>query len=138
MSATRNAEGSILLPAPMQLMIGVPAASACMTSASLPAISFVCENVPEGKRAEVLTEEFLVSIFGTSADVAAVTSEDILVVADLSGFSAAAGAYTVPARVLVETSGDVGVSGTYQVRVNIQELTQDEEEESQIDTGETP
>lgn len=110
-----------------------------MTSASVPAVSFVCENVPEGKRAEVLTEELLVSIFGTSADVAAVTSEDILVVADLSGFSAAAGSYTVPARVLVETSGDVGVSGTYQVRVNIQDPSQEtEEEEPPIDTGETP
>ena len=32
----------------------------------------------------------------------------------------------------------LGVSGTYQVRVNIQEPAQDEEEESQIDTGETP
>ena len=37
----------------------------------------------------------MVSIFGTSADVTAVSSEDILVVADLSGFSAAAGNYTV-------------------------------------------
>ena len=82
-----------------------------MITASLPAVSFVCENVPEGKHAEVLTEELMVSIFGTSADVTAVSSEDILVVADLSGFSAAAGNYTVSARVLVETSGDVGVSG---------------------------
>lgn len=109
-----------------------------MITASLPAVSFVCENVPEGKHAEVLTEELMVSIFGTSADVTAVSSEDILVVADLSGFSAAAGNYTVSARVLVETSGDVGVSGTYQVRVNIQDPAQEEEEESQIDTGETP
>ena len=47
--------------------------------------------------------------------------------ADLTDYSAAAGGYTVPARVLVETSGNIGVSGTYQVRVNIRELTEETE-----------
>lgn len=98
-----------------------------MTSASLIASQFVCENVPEGKNAEVLTEELEVVIFGTADDVAAVSGADILVVADLTDYSAAAGGYTVPARVLVETSGDIGVSGTYQVRVNIRELTEENE-----------
>ena len=98
-----------------------------MTAAVLPVSQFVCENVPEGKNAEVLTEELEVTIFGTTEDVAAVTSEDILVVADLTDYSAAAGGYTVPARVVVETSGDIGVTGTYQIRVNIRELTEETE-----------
>ena len=96
-----------------------------MTAAVLPVSQFVCENVPEGKNAEVLTEELEVTIFGTTEDVAAVTSEDILVVADLTDYSAAAGGYTVPARVVVETNGDIGVTGTYQIRVNIRELTEE-------------
>ena len=108
-----------------------------MTSASVPAGRFTCVNVPEGKTAQVLTDELMVRIFGTAADVAAVTGENILVEADLSDFSAAAGSYTVPAKVLVETDGDVGVSGTYQVRVNIQEPPE-ETDEPPIDTGETP
>ena len=98
-----------------------------MTAAVLPVSQFVCENVPEGKNAEVLTEELEVTIFGTTEDVAAVTSEDILVVADLTDYSAAAGGYTVPARVVVETNGDIGVTGTYQIRVNIRELTEETE-----------
>ena len=48
-------------------------------------------------------------------------------VADLTDYSAAAGGYTVPARVVVETSGDIGVTGTYQIRVNIRELTEETE-----------
>ena len=36
MSATRKAEASTLFPAPMQLMMGVPAPWACSTRASLP------------------------------------------------------------------------------------------------------
>ena len=98
-----------------------------MTTATLITSQFVCENVPEGKNAEVLTEELEVTIFGTADDVAAISGEDILVVADLTDYSAAAGGYTVPARVLVETSGNIGVSGTYQVRVNIRELTEETE-----------
>ena len=71
---------------------------------------FQCENVPEGKTAQVVTNQMTVKIFGTEADVAAVTAEDITLVADLSDFSAASGSYTVPVTVKINTSGDVGAS----------------------------
>lgn len=93
-----------------------------MTSAELEADHFQCENVPEGKTAQVVTNQMTVKIFGTEADVAAVTAEDITLVADLSDFSAASGSYTVPVTVKINTSGDVGVSGSYQAQVNIQEM----------------
>ncbi len=83
--------------------------------------NFIFENLPEGKHCEILTAEMTVSIFGTSADVAAVTGENIQVAADLSGFGSANGSYTVPAEIRVRSGGDVGVSGTYQVRVTISE-----------------
>ncbi|MEG1988073.1 MAG: CdaR family protein [Oscillibacter sp.] len=92
-----------------------------MHSTTLTTSQFRLENVPEGKTATVLTEELPVAIFGTDADVMAVSGEDILVLADLTDFSSAAGSYTVPATVLVESGGDVGVSGTYQLRVTISE-----------------
>ncbi len=84
--------------------------------------NFIFRNLPEGKRCSILTEELTVSIFGTSPDVAAVTGEDIQVVADLSDFGSANGSYTVPAEIQVQTGGDIGVAGTYQVRVVISEL----------------
>ena len=40
-----------------------------------------------------------VQIFGTAADVAAVTGGDLTVVADLSDFGSALGTYTVPATI---------------------------------------
>ena len=70
-----------------------------MTSAEFEADHFQCENVPEGKTAQVVTNQMTVKIFGTEADVAAVTAEDITLVADLSDFSAASGSYTVPVTV---------------------------------------
>ena len=88
---------------------------------------FRYENLPEGKHVDVLTEELTVKLFGTAADVAAVNSENVLVIADLTDFSAAVGSYTVPAVVKIETSGDVGVTGTYQVRVNISAAQTDPE-----------
>ena len=57
----------------------------------------------------------------TANVMARVEPDDILVVADLTDFNNAAGSYTVPAKVLVDTTGDIGVSGNYQVRVDIRE-----------------
>lgn len=81
--------------------------------------NFSYVNLPEGKQAEILTQQMTVSIFGTSEDVAAVSGDDVTVVADLSNFSEASGTYTVPATVQIGTSGDVGVSGTYHVQITI-------------------
>lgn len=82
---------------------------------------FAYTNLPDGKQVDILTQELGVTIFGTSEDVAAVTGEDISVEVDLSNYAAASGTYTVPATVRVETSGDIGVIGTYHLQVTIHE-----------------
>ena len=93
-----------------------------MTEADITTSRIQYENLlTEGKYVDLLTLEVTVHIFGTSADVARVEPDDILVVADLTEFNNAAGSYTVPAKVLVDTTGDIGVSGNYQVRVDIRE-----------------
>ena len=60
------------------------------------------------------------TVIGTSADVSAVTGDDLQVVVDLSELSSATGSYTVPAQITV-TGGDVGVSGNYVVQVTIRD-----------------
>ena len=100
-----------------------------MTTATLTATQFTCVNVPEGCTADVITAALPVTIFGTEGDVAAVSSEEISVRVDLSNFSSAVGSYTVPAEIFVDTGGDVGISGSYQVRVSIQELEQTPEQD---------
>jgi YbbR domain-containing protein len=90
-----------------------------MATATLNATQFECENVPEGKTVTVLTSELNVTLRGTTPDVSAVKGNNLTVVADLKDVSAASGSYTVPATVQVGTDGDVGVVGTYQVKVTI-------------------
>ncbi|MBP3485311.1 MAG: hypothetical protein J6J81_00590, partial [Oscillospiraceae bacterium] len=56
------------------------------------------------------------------------SSDDILVVADLSDYTEASGTYSVPATIQVlDDSLDVGVFGTYQVQVRIQQATAGDE-----------
>lgn len=95
------------------------------------------ENAPEGRDVDIITEEVTVSIFGTAENVSAVTGENIALVADLSGYSAALGTYTIPARVEISSGGDVGVQGSYQVQVTIRESPPPEEDSQSQEAGET-
>lgn len=108
-----------------------------MKSAPVTTTSIRCENVPEGKVADILTEQLTVVVFGTSADVDAVTGSDLVAVADLKDFGGAAGTYTVPVTIQ-STKGDLGVSGTYQIRVTLREGQAEEPEEPDTPPEETP
>ena len=55
------------------------------------------------------------------------TSESLVVTADLTDYASASGTYTVPATVSVKGGGDIGVLGKYQVQVTIREDAQEEE-----------
>ena len=61
-----------------------------------------------------------VKVFGTEADVSALSGEDVSVTVDLADYASASGTYTVPAEVSVD-KGDVGISGVYQIQVTIRE-----------------
>ena len=82
--------------------------------------------LPEGKEAQILTEQLLVTVFGTAADVENITSENLIVTADLTDYSAASGTYTVPATVSVKGNSDIGILGKYQVQVTIRESAAEE------------
>jgi len=92
----------------------------------------------EGKYVELLTTDMTVHIFGTTEDVSEITGENIMVVADLTDFNNAVGSYTVPAKILIDTDGDVGITGTYQVRLNISEHPPVEEPVEGEDPAEEP
>jgi|InofroStandDraft_1065614.scaffolds.fasta_scaffold271447_2 YbbR domain-containing protein len=86
-----------------------------------------------------MTGSLAVKVFGTQADVSALTGEDISVQVDLSDYSAASGTYTIPALVSV-SKGDVGISGEYQIQVTIREgVTEEPPEETEAPPeGEPP
>ena len=109
-----------------------------MKSAPVATANIRCENVPEGKTASILTEQLTVVVFGTSADVDAVTGDDLVVaVADLKDFGSAAGTYTVPVTIR-STKGDLGINGTYQVRVTLRDGQAEEPEEPDTPPEEEP
>lgn len=117
---------SIIVPEGCENLSGVTRATLVLdfkdlSSAQVTADRFEYVNLPAGKHVEILTNQLNISIFGTAADVAAVTGEDITVTADLSSYSGASGTYNVPASVQINTPGDVGISGTYQMQITIQE-----------------
>lgn len=91
-----------------------------MTSATISTENITWLNLPEGKRVELLTSSLPVKVFGTEADVSALTGEDIAVTVDLDDYSSASGTYTIPAEVTVN-KGDVGISGLYQIQATIRE-----------------
>lgn len=91
-----------------------------MTSATISTENISWLNLPEGRHVELLTDSLAVKVFGTEADVSALTGEDVAVTADLGDYSAASGTYTIPAEVTVN-KGDVGISGLYQIQVTIRE-----------------
>jgi len=92
-----------------------------LTTRTVTVSSVVYQNEPEGKTVTSLTTGVPVVLRGTTADVEAVTGEDIRLVADLSTVSSAGGSYTVPVEVEVDTGGDIGVIGNYQIKVTIED-----------------
>ena len=88
-------------------------------------------SLPEGKNVEILTESLDVSVFGPKDAVEALTGVNLLVTPDLSDYGAASGVYTVPALVSLRSGFDIGILGTYQIRVNITD-TSGEADDAQV------
>lgn len=91
------------------------------TTASVVTNRIRFDNAPEGRDLDVQTPEIVVSVFGTEADVSAVDGENITLVADLSDYGSALGTYAIPAAVEIESGGDIGVTGEYEIQVTIRE-----------------
>ena len=80
--------------------------------------SFSYENFSGDAPVSVLTSSLTVTLRGTAEDIAAVTGNDVQVIANLSGIEADSGSYTVPARISV-AGYDLGAVGAYEVTVHI-------------------
>ena len=80
-------------------------------------ISFI--NKPAGYQANVVTQSCSVQIRGTKEAVEAVTPSQLRIVADLSEVELSTGNQTVPVKVYLDGSSDVGVVGDYNIVVSI-------------------
>ncbi len=93
-----------------------------IVTTSFNAVRFEQSGLSSDQEVDIITSSLPVTLRGTSAELAGISAENIVVTADLSDISAAAGVYTVPARIHVESEADVGAVGTYQVTVRIEEM----------------
>ena len=80
--------------------------------------NIACSNVPEGFEATVTTDSLSVALRGLTAEIDALSGDDLQITANLSGITAE-GSYTVEAVVQVNGYSNVGVKGTYRVIVDV-------------------
>ena len=94
-----------------------------LTTKRLEASNIELTNVPEGFDAEAVTRSLAVQVRGTEDELALVYDYSLLVVADLSDVGTAPGRYTVPVRVMLNSSSDsAGVVGSdYKIVVELRE-----------------
>ena len=80
------------------------------------------ENVPEGFAAESVTKTLQVLVRGPEEDLDLILPINLRVVADLSRVDAAEGRYTVPVKVYLDGTNDVGVvNNDYKIVVDLAE-----------------
>lgn len=80
-------------------------------------ISFI--NKPAGTTPEAVTQSRQVQIRGKADAVAAVTQDQLRIVADLGQALASTGTQTLPVKVMLNSGEDVGVVGDYNIVVSI-------------------
>lgn len=80
-------------------------------------ISFI--NKPVGYQADVVTKSCSVQIRGKEDAVNAVTASQLRIVADLAEMELSTGSQTIPVKVYLDSSSDVGVVGDYNIVVSL-------------------
>lgn len=121
---TVTEEFPIYLPAELENVSGVAAASVKVTIDGLTTKAFEVSNieltnVPKGYKAALTTRVRTIVLRGTKAELEKVSASQIRIVADLSELSTATGSYNVPVKVYLYTNGDVGVIGHNNVVINL-------------------
>lgn len=80
--------------------------------------SFNYVNVPEGCTAKAVTEGLNITMRGLTAEIDAMSTENLSVTADLSNITST-GNYTVPVNIQVNNYNNISPKGNYQIIVNV-------------------
>lgn len=80
--------------------------------------NIVVSNYPKGYKVTTTTQVRTVQVRGKKEDLAAIDASQIQIVADMSEITSV-GTYPVPAKVLLNAGGSVGVIGEYGIVVNV-------------------
>ena len=96
----------------------------------IPKERITCINVSEGYVADIGNDSLEVTLRGTEENLRSVRGQSVRAVADLTEYGTATGSVSVPVRVIVDGSQDVGAVGEYEVLVNIREAGTETEDEA--------
>ena len=91
--------------------------------------NFACRDVTAGLSATVATESLSVILRGLTEEIEALSGEDLLITANLSGITEP-GTYTVPVSIKINGYQNVGVKGSYQAIINV-EIADEESAETE-------
>ena len=79
--------------------------------------TFRATNLPEGLEPTVITKQVEITLRGPSAEISALTADDIIVTADYKGQDA--GTVTVPLTISVKGNTSIGAVGKYNISVTL-------------------
>ncbi len=87
---------------------------------TVPRENLSCTNITEGFVAEIMDTSLAnVTLRGTAEALEGVSAENVRAVADLTDYGTATGIYTVPVRIYVSGTTEVGAIGEYKIYVSI-------------------
>ncbi|MGX8698608.1 MAG: CdaR family protein [bacterium] len=90
-----------------------------VTTTRLSSSRLETRNVTEGYRARLITQSLDVTLRGTQTALGSITSEDILIIADLSEQNETTGVYVVSASIAIIGRSDIDAIGEYEVTVEL-------------------
>ena len=119
----------LTLPVGVTCMSGEESVDAKLTISGVKTVSIPVTNIdlinePEGFSVDVTSKMIYVNVRGSSAEVSAMTEQDIRVTVDLQG-TTQTGAFTKTARVVVMNHPNVGVVGSVEVGLLVSDLTEE-------------
>ncbi|MDD4716062.1 MAG: CdaR family protein [Oscillospiraceae bacterium] len=90
-----------------------------LTTQTVNVTDFSAVNIPDGRKATMVTKNLQVMVRGPADTVALIQSSNLWAAADLSSIGQATGQYTVPAKVYLNGYSDAGIVGEYNVVVSL-------------------
>ncbi|MBR4185085.1 MAG: hypothetical protein IKQ87_04905 [Clostridia bacterium] len=112
---------TIVLPDNVVNKTGTPTAEVSVRIVGLDVTKLSVSNIevtkaPKGYDIEIITQTADITLRGPSEEIAAVTAENVRIVADLSGIKAS-GVFDVDATIYIDGFPEIGAIGTYKINV---------------------
>lgn len=86
--------------------------------------NITCINITPGYSCEIRTENLLVSIRGSEADIEALREENLRAVADIDDYKESVGSYSPQVKIFADGFPNVGAMGEYTISIDLRKDTE--------------